>query len=104
MHEEVSTRSEHAQTYYDQGVTFLYAYNYIDAIRSFQGALRSDPKLAMAHLGLSFAFEDMLENAAARTEERRAEALASYVTNREKTRIAFAKPTTWGIAARQPKQ
>ena len=56
IHEEVSASSPVAQKYYDQGLLLLYAYDWINAARSFSEALRRDPHLALADLGLSFAY------------------------------------------------
>lgn len=53
MHQKVSTTSSEAQSYYDQGIAYLHSYVWVDAARSFQEALRRDPDLAMAELGLS---------------------------------------------------
>ena len=56
LHQEVSTSSTEAQAYYDQGIAYLYSYVWVDAARSFHEALRRDPMLAMAHLGLTKAY------------------------------------------------
>jgi len=45
----VSTRSERAQRFFDQGLRLSYAFNHAEAIRAFKEAARLDPKLAMAH-------------------------------------------------------
>jgi hypothetical protein len=48
------TCSKNAQPFYDQEVAYLlYSYVWIEAARSFHRALRGDPGLAMAYLGLS---------------------------------------------------
>src|SRR5262252_6947364 len=51
-HDAVSTPDPQAQAYYDQGLAYLHSYVWIEAARSFHQALRLDPKLAMAHVGL----------------------------------------------------
>src|SRR5690242_3873580 len=53
VHEAVTTRSPEAQAFYDQGLALLHSFAYIDAARSFHQALRLDPQLAMAYVGLS---------------------------------------------------
>ena len=53
LHQSVSTASETAQSYYDQGITYLSAYAWVEAARSFNEALRLDPPFAMACLGLA---------------------------------------------------
>src|SRR5262245_44910849 len=52
-HEAVTTPSKEAQAFYDQGLNYLHGYVWIEAARSFHQALRHDPDLAMAYLGLS---------------------------------------------------
>jgi hypothetical protein len=52
-HEAVTTSSADAQAFYGQGLVYLHSYVWIEAARSFHHALRLDPKLAMAQLGLS---------------------------------------------------
>ena len=59
LHETVTTSSKEAQTFYDQGLAYLESYVWTEAARSFHQALRSDPKLAMAYLGLSYAYSPM---------------------------------------------
>ncbi len=68
IHEEVTTSSPVAQKYYDQGLLLLYAYDWINAARSFSEALRRDPHLALAHLGLSFAYTGLGDVGAAHSE------------------------------------
>ena len=59
IHEAVSTKSRQAQIFYDQGLAYLQSYVWIEAARSFHQALRSDPQLAMAYVGLSYAYSPM---------------------------------------------
>jgi len=54
-HHPVTTRSRLAQRYFDQGLTLCYAFNHTEAIRSFRGALKADPKCAMAYWGIAYA-------------------------------------------------
>lgn len=56
LHQKVSTDSAEAQAYYDQGIALLHSYVWVDAARSFHEALRRDPELAMAELGLAKAY------------------------------------------------
>lgn len=65
-HEDVTTISKDAQAYYDQGLAYLHSYVWIEAARSFHQALRLDAKLAMAQLGLSYAFAGLGDSAGAR--------------------------------------
>lgn len=64
-HDRVTTRSSGAQALYDQGLAYLHSYEWILAARSFHAALREDPALAMAHVGLSVAYEEVNQPAAA---------------------------------------
>ena len=52
---QVTTDSELAQRYFNQGLAFLHAFNHDEAIRSFQEATRQDPACAMAWWGIAFA-------------------------------------------------
>src|ERR1700757_3134784 len=61
VHEAVTTSSPEAQAFYDQGVAYLNSFVWIEAARSFHQALRLDPKLAMAQLGLSDAYVGLQE-------------------------------------------
>ncbi|HWP84325.1 MAG TPA: hypothetical protein VNN17_04005, partial [Terriglobia bacterium] len=56
LSQRVSTASAEAQAYYNQGVALLHSYVWVDAARSFHEALRRDPALAMAELGLAKAY------------------------------------------------
>ena len=87
LHEEVTTSSPEAQKFYDQGLDYLHDYDWIEAARSFHQALRLDPSLAMAYLGLSDDYVAMLDHAAAREALNKAQALADKITPRERTRI-----------------
>src|SRR5262245_16500718 len=51
----ITTSSPEAQAYFDQGLSFLYAFNHDEAIRSFQRATELDPDCAMAWWGISIA-------------------------------------------------
>ena len=52
-HYEVTTASNMAQRYFDQGLTWSYAFNHDEAIRSFTEATRLDPECAMAWWGIA---------------------------------------------------
>ena len=87
-HEVVTTRSDRAQAYCDQGLAYLHSYVWIEAARSFNQALRMDGNLAMAYLGLSYALGELGASQGARQASQRASALAGTVTERERARIA----------------
>jgi tetratricopeptide (TPR) repeat protein len=87
VHEPVTTSSPEAQAFYDQGLAYLHSYVWIEAARSFNRALRLDPRLAMAHLGLSYAYSGLEDDEAAGVALARAQAMASTVSSRERTRF-----------------
>ena len=76
-HDGVSTTSKPALAFYDQGLAYLHSFVWLEAARSFTEALRADPRLAMAHLGLSMAYVELNAPAAARAALDRAKALAA---------------------------
>ncbi len=53
VHHPVSTKSELAQKYFDQGLAFDYGFNHSEAYQSFAAAAALDPKLAMAPWGIA---------------------------------------------------
>jgi tetratricopeptide (TPR) repeat protein len=54
-HHPVSTANTEAQKFFDQGLSFVFAFNHDEAIRSFKRAAELDPQLAMAHWGIALA-------------------------------------------------
>jgi tetratricopeptide (TPR) repeat protein len=52
-HFKVTTNSELAQKYFDQGITFAYGFNHEEAFRSFEEAARLDSNCAMAYWGMA---------------------------------------------------
>jgi hypothetical protein len=52
---KVTTDSEEAQRWFDQGIQLLYGYNHDEAIRSFECAAELDPSCAMAWWGSAYA-------------------------------------------------
>lgn len=87
-HDAVSTSSKDAQAYYDQGLAYLHGYVWIEAARSFNQALRIDQRLAMAHAGLSIAYTELNQPAAARAALERARALAGQASEHDQLHIA----------------
>ena len=49
VHHPVNTTQPYAQLYFDQGLTFLYAFNHEAAYWSFLKASEIDPNMAMAY-------------------------------------------------------
>ncbi|WP_414544684.1 tetratricopeptide repeat protein [Nostoc sp. CCY0012] len=52
-HHAVTTTNPAAQTFFDQGLNLIYAFNHDEAVRSFQHAAKLDPKMAMAYWGMA---------------------------------------------------
>lgn len=61
---KVTTTSPLAQRYFDQGLAFLYGFNYTEAARSFEAAAACDPHCAMAFWGIAIANGDAISNPA----------------------------------------
>jgi len=59
---KVTTTSPVAQRYFDQGLAFLYGFNYTEAARSFEAAAASDPRCAMAFWGIAIASGDAISD------------------------------------------
>src|SRR5438034_762069 len=55
LHHPVSTVNPEAQKFFDQGLSFVYAFNHDEAIRSFKRAAELDPQMAMAYWGIALA-------------------------------------------------
>jgi tetratricopeptide (TPR) repeat protein len=54
-HHRISTRSEMAQRYFDEGLILTFGFNHAEAIRSFRDALILDPSCAMCYWGIALA-------------------------------------------------
>ena len=89
VHEKVSTSSSEAQAFYDQGLAYLHSFVWIEAVRSFHQALRLDPNLAMAFLGLTDAYIGLQDVSTARAAFLRAQALEKKLGERERLWIAI---------------
>lgn len=55
LHHAVSTGNAEAQKFFDQGLSFVYAFNHDEAVRSFKRAADLDGDLAMAYWGVAYA-------------------------------------------------
>lgn len=58
-HDDAGTKSQEAQRFYDQGLAYLYNYVWVEAARSFHQALKLDSNLALAQVGLSYAYIEL---------------------------------------------
>ena len=65
VHDDAGTKNAEAQRFYDQGLAYLHNYVWIEAARSFHQALRLDSQLALAHVGLSYAYIELNKTAQA---------------------------------------
>ena len=83
----VTTKNADAQTFYDQGMAYIHSYVWVNAARSFNQALRLDPALALAHIGLFRVFINLDDLTAAGDEIKLAQGLQASVSDREKRRI-----------------
>ena len=62
LHHPIATSSEDAQKFFDQGLTFIYAFNHDEAIRSFKRAAELDPKSPMPLWGIALALGPNINN------------------------------------------
>ncbi len=56
LHVPISTTSEQAQKYFDQGFTLMYGFNHAEAIRSFKEAARLDPTCGICWWGVALSY------------------------------------------------
>ncbi len=64
FHREISTRSDQAQRFFDQGLTLYFGFNHEEAIRAFEQASLLDPDCAMAPWGKALALGPNINNPA----------------------------------------
>src|SRR5256714_12878772 len=102
MHHAVSTKNAEAQKFFDQGLSYVYAFNHDEAVRSFKRAADLDGDLAMACWGVAYALGpninldvDPEREIAAYNAVERARALASKASPQERAYIeALARRDT----------
>lgn len=101
VHQAVTTSSKEAQVYYDQGLAYQTSYVWIEAARSYHEALRRDPDLAMAHLGLAKVLWNLGALPGSRGEVGRAKQLAARagVTEKERRWIALFEQQLDAVSA-----
>jgi tetratricopeptide (TPR) repeat protein len=75
LHYPITTSSEAAQRFFDQGLRLVYAFNHAEAVRAFDEASRLDPEAPMPHWGKALALGRNLNDSMPR--ERELQALAS---------------------------
>jgi len=93
-HHPVSTTIAEAQKFFDQGLSFVFAFNHEEAIRSFKRAAELDPQLAMAHWGIALALGpninldvDPVREKAAFEAVQKAQSLAARASENERAYI-----------------
>lgn len=99
VHESVSCVSKETQLFYDQGLTFLFHFDWISAARSFHRSLRNDSVCAMSFLGLSFAYSGWGDWNAAESALERATILGGSGNSRERLRIELRRKQLRAIAS-----
>jgi tetratricopeptide (TPR) repeat protein len=72
LHHPISSTSDLAQRYFDQGLRLVYAFNHEEAIRSFEEATKQDPQAAMPYWGIALALGPNINAAMNKEDERRA--------------------------------
>lgn len=94
LHYEVTTSSDEAQAFFDQGLRLIYAFNHKEAIRAFQEAARLDPDFAMAYWGEALALGPNINDPMPHERElkalaaiQKAQELTSDVTRKERDLI-----------------
>src|SRR5215217_513432 len=71
-HHSITTTSDQAQRYFDQGLRLVYAFNHEEAILAFEEATRQDPTAAMGYWGLALALGPNINAPMSKQAERRA--------------------------------
>lgn len=81
-----STQNEKAQQFFEQGVSFLHGFAYLEAERSFRQSLKEDPKLAIAYWGMAMANANSPERARGMIDEAKP-LVSEHADKREKIYI-----------------
>jgi tetratricopeptide (TPR) repeat protein len=94
LNHPITTTSEQAQRYFDQGLRLVYAFNHEEAIRSFEAAIQQDSQAAMPYWGIALALGPNINSAMEKKDDRRAiemvrkaRQLADHTTRGEKAYI-----------------
>jgi tetratricopeptide (TPR) repeat protein len=84
LHHPITTKSDPAQKYFDQGLRLVYGFNHEEAINSLQEAARQDPQAAMPYWGIALALGPNVNAEMDKAQERR----AIEAIKQAKTRLA----------------
>ena len=94
-----SAKSREAQAYYEQGLAYLHSYQFLEAARSFNQAMRLEKDFALAWVGLSRAYSGLDDAAMARDALKHAQAIttvspdeARWITVRQRQLEAMEAP------------
>jgi tetratricopeptide (TPR) repeat protein len=98
IHEAVTTGVPEAQAFYDQGLAYLHSYVWVEAARSFHQALRLDPSVVMAYVGLSRALSGLEDFEGARRALEGASPHLSRASEREGLRVDLRRQQLDAIA------
>ena len=96
----VGTSSADAQTWFDRGLIWCYAFNHEEAERCFQHAVAADPGCALAHWGIAYAVGPHFnKDWASYGEDERARAVSrGYLAATEAVRLADPeRPLEWAL-------
>jgi tetratricopeptide (TPR) repeat protein len=72
LHHPITTTSEQAQRFFDQGLRLVYAFNHEEAVRSFEAAAQLDSQAAMPYWGIALALGPNINSEMEKKDERRA--------------------------------
>ena len=93
-HHPVSTKIPEAQCFFDQGMTYCFAFNHDEAVRSFRRAAELDSTLAMAYWGVAYALGsnynlpiDSIREVEAFQSIQKAQALSKFASSAEQEYI-----------------
>jgi len=89
LHQAVTTKSANAQAFFDQGLVYIHSFVWIEAARSFHQAVRLDPSMAMAYVGLSDAYIGLNDVAAAQEAFGKAQSLAGNASKEEQAKLTI---------------
>ncbi len=90
----VTTDSEEAQAFYNQGLGWAHSYFWIEAARSFRQALEHDENLALAHFGMALAYRQLSDMDASNERMARAIDMSELASDRER-RYIEARRSQW---------
>jgi tetratricopeptide (TPR) repeat protein len=98
-HDTSGASSPEAQRFFDQGLTYLHHFEWIQAARSFNQALRLDADLVLGWIGLSIAHVELNQSAQASRAFERARALAGRYTDHDRVHVAIRERQIAAAAA-----